>query len=620
MILLSTYKTPSARVLKIMCFFLMTTNYEAIPQEKKNFTITYTYGIPPYIIVKDSTELPLFLNRNIPPKQNHYLVPLKEFNFKKNTLSPLILNTFPANRAPKQHVFKLWKGVSTPIFKALYHQVKNNITNSNEIQSKLEENIKKYLQLREELLVRESYDSIAQHALKLLDEGNLYATEKLLEKDIFNNNKKQAYRYYQLGKLYELNFKYDLATFSFETATVLDVNPVYLDTYLDNLKIRGKYADLLKKSKEILYELRTSNSQNPLIEHLLNYYIGITLNKQGRYQESYSYLLTSHQVCQQNFGTERIETATSSIGLGIYFYNIGDFDQAQNSFKNALEIQLKLLDKDSLEIAESYNYIGNCLKNKQQYKEALSYFLKALFIKQTLFGDIHIKLTDTYTHLGETYLQLNQLEEAHQYLNKGLQIKLKVIGENHEYVAVSYLDLAILSLKEHTPEKALNYLENAKTVLLKTVGENHYYMAQVQHQYGLTYLYLKQYQKAEKHLNQAIETFQHTLENKHPYIIPTYLTLANLYKRKNYFEKTIILLENVIPVMRNHYKKDESKMSQVYHELGELYRKDKNYARALIYYELIHNIQSKTLGKTHKKTRKTKKVIKQLKRLSKKST
>jgi hypothetical protein len=160
----------------------------------------------------------------------------------------------PAIYAPAGDV-RIWYGIPKNAFIGIYNllekkqkQLENDWINNNDLKKELAKHVKRYEDLEKELNSRPDFDEIAKQAKEKLDNGDIDGAERILEEDALRFNNEAAYRNFEVGKVKELNLKYNEATEYFRLAAILDkLNINYILSYGYNLLDISMYNESIKQ-------------------------------------------------------------------------------------------------------------------------------------------------------------------------------------------------------------------------------------------------------------------------------------------------------------------------------------------------------------------------------------
>ncbi len=150
-------------------------------------------------------------------------------------------------------------------------------------------------------------------------------------------------------------------------------------------------------------------------------------------------------------------------GLGNYYRNEKEYDQAIKNYQEALNLRLTI--SDSIGIIRSYQSLGNLQVNIGNGASAKSNYLKALDYtspaNRTRFEP------GILTNLGTVYYNSGQLDSAELFYQKALKIRQE--SGNAYSQALLLNNLTALAFERKTYRKSVNYAEEG-VALAKEVG------------------------------------------------------------------------------------------------------------------------------------------------------
>jgi tetratricopeptide (TPR) repeat protein len=165
----------------------------------------------------------------------------------------------------------IWYGISPKALRALAAQLEKNKTDLTQFETQLEEQVKRYEELKTELATYGSQEEIYRQAEALLEEGKLEEAEQLIEADFDASMKRQAYKGYIYGTTKALLLKYEEAAKGYLNAVQNDEgNSSYHLYYADNEKDLAHYDEAIKHYELALGidSLKSENEKN--VVSLLN--------------------------------------------------------------------------------------------------------------------------------------------------------------------------------------------------------------------------------------------------------------------------------------------------------------------------------------------------------------
>ena len=208
-----------------------------------------------------------------------------------------------------------------------------------------------------------------------------------------------------------------------------------------------------------------------LVDSYLN--LGTVYHNRGNYSEALQSYKRALDRATRSLGENHEMTSVTYRKLGVTQNNMHDYSAALQSHQRALDIRLKLSGEDHESTADSYWKLGVTQYNMHDYSAALQSHQRALDIRLKLFGEDHESTADSYRELGVTQYNMEDYSAALQSHQHALTIRLKLFGEDHESTADCYRQLGITQYNIHDYRAALQSHQRAFTIRLKLFGEDH---------------------------------------------------------------------------------------------------------------------------------------------------
>lgn len=143
--------------------------------------------------------------------------------------------------------------------------------------------------------------------------------------------------------------------------------------------------------------------------------------------------------------------------LGLLYSESGEFEKAEDHFRQFLEYQERM--KDHSGIAKAYNHLGELSLKQENYPEAQQHYNNALI--HALQAKNKLEEARSRERLGRTLVFMGEQEEAVKYLDLAISI---VDSEGYPDVAEEILyTCGYLEFMRGNPGAAQRYLEEAQT-------------------------------------------------------------------------------------------------------------------------------------------------------------
>jgi tetratricopeptide (TPR) repeat protein len=168
---------------------------------------------------------------------------------------------------------------------------------------------------------------------------------------------------------------------------------------------------------------------------------------------------------------ERKEIADLYVFLGRGYKEFAQYSNALDLYFKALDIRRKVLGKEHLDTATTYNGIAGVYKNQHDYEKALEWYFKALAIKKKVLSKEHPSMATTYNNIATVYYRQGKYEKALKWYFKALAIKEKVLSKEHPSTATTYNNIAWVYYNQGEYAKALSEFLKAYCIRVRTFSE-----------------------------------------------------------------------------------------------------------------------------------------------------
>ena len=157
----------------------------------------------------------------------------------------------------------------------------------------------------------------------------------------------------------------------------------------------------------------------------------------GDYTQAEKYCRETQKILEQTLGKEHPEYASSLTNSGFIFHSKGDFNQAEGCFLEAKAIRGKILGNTHPDYASTLYHLGSLYADLEKYEQAEICFLEAKAIREKVLEKVHPYFIDTLHDIGLFYFKWGKYGEAEKYLLEEKTIWDKNLEtENIEYASL----------------------------------------------------------------------------------------------------------------------------------------------------------------------------------------
>ena len=291
-----------------------------------------------------------------------------------------------------------------------------------------------------------------------------------------------------------------------------------------------------------------------------------------RQQDHLSYLGTYAKHCQciphlevlitqikDNFAVEETRNATAITfksdtyylqTLGVICQEHGAFQVAKECFNSVLNIRLKHLRPDDLDVGKAYSDLGVAHGNLLEHEEAKECHNTALTIFQKGFGPKHLEVGITYKNLGDVHQELSDFIQAKEYYDLALLVYQKDLEPENGLVGIIHMALGNVLKYLGKLNQAKESYDRALHILWKEHGPEHADVIETFMYLGDVHLELSDYIQAKKYYNIALPFLRKEFGPEDVYVGITYRNLGDVHRNLSDFIQAKKCYDRALPILR----------------------------------------------------------------------
>lgn len=197
------------------------------------------------------------------------------------------------------------------------------------------------------------------------------------------------------------------------------------------------------------------------------------LFESGRYSAAVNPMEEALRLRQESFGDDSLFVAQSLSNLAGYYQTLGRYEEAEQSYKNAIAIYRRELG-NSPTVAPTLNGLAVLYTVQGRYTEAQSLYEEAVKIWQEQLGDTRVVYIATgLDNLANLYIRQGRYGEANAFAEKALSIRQEIFGERHSETADSLETFAALKHRQGFFNEAENLHLKALEIYRERLGVDH---------------------------------------------------------------------------------------------------------------------------------------------------
>lgn len=206
-------------------------------------------------------------------------------------------------------------------------------------------------------------------------------------------------------------------------------NSVYVEALLQSCarEETEQTEDLYKKALEIRQNLFGIFHEDTIIS-LCG--LGIYYFNQLNYDDAERLYVIALKIRVDILGPNDASTAISYCHLGELYVKQGRYHDAEESLIQAQRIQELHVQPNNIDVAKTIYINATLLHHRGNIIEAMSLYRRALTIQKDVLGS-HLLTEATLTQIGNCLLSLKRYNEAETPFKEALDIRINVLGDSH---------------------------------------------------------------------------------------------------------------------------------------------------------------------------------------------
>ncbi len=225
----------------------------------------------------------------------------------------------------------------------------------------------------------------------------------------------------------------------------------------------------------------------------------------------------------------------SQTDAGNRAYADGNYENAENFFAAALKTA-QASDKQDARLATSLNNLAEALRAQSERKLAEPLYKQAIDIQEKVLGADDLEVAKTATNLAKLYRGWHKYDDAEPLFKRAISIREKKLGPDDPAVAKSLVELAEFYRDQENKLDACEPLyQRALAIREKAFGPNDPSVAEMLNRIATLYRVQKKYAAAEPLLRRSLAIEEKAFGPDDPRVAHNYSQLASLYKYQNDF-------------------------------------------------------------------------------------
>ncbi|MDB6038662.1 MAG: serine/threonine protein kinase with repeat [Verrucomicrobiales bacterium] len=213
-------------------------------------------------------------------------------------------------------------------------------------------------------------------------------------------------------------------------------------------------------------------TNQPGAEAELRSVIGTAYERTGQYPQAEEMQRAALELYRKRFGRESPEAAASLNDLGLALIANGKMREAEQVNREALGIRRRRFGDENADVATSKDNLAHACNDNGKFTEAEALEREALATRQRMFGNESQEVTDSLRNLIIILGDTGKWAEAEATAREVLALRRKLLGPRHPSIAGALYDLAWAAAGNGKQREA-EALKQEGFTLRQKVSDNH---------------------------------------------------------------------------------------------------------------------------------------------------
>ena len=291
---------------------------------------------------------------------------------------------------------------------------------------------------------------------------------------------------------------------------------------------------------------------------------------------------------------KKIKTVDEFLLEILRLLEIKNYDKAIKITLELLSYQLKIYDKNHIEILNTYIILGNCYRDINNYEKALYYYHLIEMTAEENYKYLNINKFELNNNIAIIYHVLREFEEAIKYYKNAITACVLIFNDKSMYLISIYTSIATIYLILNQYESAKNYSFKALDIFQNNNIDEDVNLIHLYNTISTYYEKIADLDKAVLFCDKALLLSKKTYTLNHPISLLIYTNKGSLLTSLGKFNEAYNVLLDTLK--RKKKLKMEFGLSHTYHNLGVYCEKIADYKQSLNYFNLSLEIKKKYLN------------------------
>jgi tetratricopeptide (TPR) repeat protein len=225
----------------------------------------------------------------------------------------------------------------------------------------------------------------------------------------------------------------------------------------------GRYADAEGEYRTALAEARQAGKKDLRLSEALND-LGEACRVRGKLDEAEQLFREALEIREAELGSDDLSVAQTLNNLAAVYSAKGEFEPAASLYRQAIDVEEYSLGREHPVVATSLNNLALVYRMQGEHAQALPLLIRALRIGINATGPEHPNVGTCFNNIASVCFAAALVPASEAFFKQALAIKQKTLGPLHPEVAVILENLGELSLTQGRESEAEGLFLRAQAI------------------------------------------------------------------------------------------------------------------------------------------------------------
>lgn len=260
--------------------------------------------------------------------------------------------------------------------------------------------------------------------------------------------------------------------------------------------ILGQNVEAEKSLSQVLKILTDNNLTKVALYARTLQSFGTTNMIGGNYEKAENYYKEALVINEQLFGKESLGTAQTALTMGNLYFITGRYEKAEAILKTVIPLFEKNVGKNHPQYAIALSFLARTYYLNKQYEKAEPLLLEATALSEKVIGKQSPDYATMLGALGNLYIFQKRYVESEKYFDLAKEIQATYVGKNHMNYLITLGNLSQVYSQTGKFDKSIETLTDILTNGKDILGEQSDRFMNFQYALAKSYLYKGDYENS----------------------------------------------------------------------------------------------------------------------------